>query len=670
MNNKFEQYKASNMKIDKFAKYHHSNFDQDSNAKEQTPDDISNILKTFIRGSSKNFLSEALGQVGRNVPIRYAEEIGRNAGQSALPFAENLPTGILEGLQKAYAGLIGGDFKGAPVSDEYGANFGRGVGQELGRGLVAAPVIAAGGALGGFPGALGATALSYGATTPGNLKERAIEGGTAAALPLAGKLIGGTSRAISNAIGRYTAKPKVANLEHAEQRLLNSKAIEQHLTNQASHNFGQSNPDRLLMTAKDKTRELEQGQKYVNNNSIFEINQMRPGQQTLSETEHNLTAINNRLKKALVEGEAHIQKLSNHLVNEIEGIPIMEPHPKTGLPRQVRTGGLREEVGKKYDNLEKDLPDLEIPGSVDTTAIEKEMKSLIGSKADISEAEKENIRTLLVKTHPGTKNKTISGKEFFRAYRSLRREEGKQRSKAFSGLSPKDHDEWITRANHTKKIYEDMESIIDKHFPKDTLKKLHQINHEYSTKIAPLHENPMYQQMLNHGRYSGNIIDFLSGTTKGNDILNNMIRNNPEYTRLTLGHDFAANPEKLLKPNQLLEPFKNVNLEISKLMNEQRAAHSMVEHAKQQEPLVQQVIKNREMQEQIKNINKQAKDIQAAINDTKLSKVDRDIKKQELEMVLQRRSKIKSQAKKIAGKLGYAGLYGGSAYLGTKLAQK
>lgn len=306
-----------------------------------------------------------------------------------------------------------------------------------------------------------------------------------------------------------------------------------------------------------------------------------PGQQTVPEAEHNIQNVNNVLRQTLGEGEPHSQQLSKHIVNAIEGEPVIRPHPKTGLPREVREGGLREEIGKKYDELENNLPDIKIPSSPDMHAVEKELEKLIGKNSGLNNQEKDKFRAILASTHPSSKSKTINGTKFFRAYRSLRKMESDQRSKAF-GLSPKEHDEWIERANNTKNTYENMEKIIDENFPEGTIKKLHEINHEYSTKVAPLHENPVYQQMLKHGRYSGSldIINALSGTTKGNNILNDMIRNNADLSRLVLGHKFSGTPEKLLKPNQLIDPYVKANPEISRLLGMQKRSPYAIRNCK------------------------------------------------------------------------------------------
>ena len=363
-----------------------------------------------------------------------------------------------------------------------------------------------------------------------------------------------------------------AMMEHEMQ-----KADLESLKNQATHKFGKNNPEALMLSAQDKAAQLEEAEAFKRRH--FPNEQMLPGQQLVPEAEHGVNNVNEVLKQTLGEGGTHSQDLSKHVVNAIEGVPVMEPHPKTGLPREVRKGGLREEIGSKYDKLEESLPNIEIPGSPDMEAVEKELQKFTSDKANLSEEQKDSFRKALAATHPSAKNKTVNGKQFFRAYRSLKRMEGSQRSKAF-GLSPKEHDEWIERANETKKTYENMEKIIENHFPKDTIKTLHEINHEYANKVAPLHENPMYQQMLKHGRYTGDMAEALSGTTPGNKILNNLIQNNPELSRLVVGHSFAENPAKLMKPNKAIEPFVRANPQIAHLMEYQKQAHSQLENAK------------------------------------------------------------------------------------------
>ncbi len=398
--------------------------------------------------------------------------------------------------------------------------------------------------------------------------------------------------------------------------------------NLATHKFGKNNPEALMLSAEDKARELADLEKYKQHNLPEE--KMLPGHQLIPEAEYGVKNMDKVLRHVLGEGEPHSQKLSEHIVNAIEGNPVMKPNPKTGIPRQVREGGLREEIGSKYDDLENSLPDIKLPSSPNMKEVEKELDKLVGKSSSLSDEEKDSLRKVLASTHPSAAGKEVNGKAFFRAYRSLRKSEGQQRSKAF-GLDPKAHDEWIERANNTKHTYENMEKIINEHFPDNTIKKLHEINHEYSTKVAPLHENPMYQKMLHHGFYKGDMLGALSGTTKGNDILKNLITKNPELSRLVLGHSFASNPEKLLKPNQLLEPYVGANSEIQRLLGFQKEAQGQLETAKKNAEIYKHVEKIPTLSKEINEQQKIAKKLKHEADVTGLTKAEVTKKKIEYE---------------------------------------
>jgi len=606
MSDDWSQYRAQ-PKTDDWSQYHSSNFQRKTKKEKENPIEKNNegyFKRNFINPikatKGKNVLETAgnLADLLINKPIEMTglPSIGRGffqGGENIIRGIGNIPADIQElrghpidpvkvhGLGQVYPIPETNFDKLAPLKNTN--PYINEAGQDIGQMLSLAPINKIYQGLKG-----GVEALPYSRKIPEMVKN--LLAGTAtgaavspdsrgigAALGSASELVPASLRGAKNYFqGRNTSGREKdfykAMMEHEMQ-----KADLESLKNLSTHKFGKNNPEALLLSAQDKAAQLEEAEAFKRRHLSDE--KMLPGQQLIPEAEHAVHNTNEVLKQTLGEGGTHSQDLSKHVVNAIEGVPVIEPHPKTGLPREVRKGGLREEIGSKYDKLEESLPDIKIPGSPDMEAVEKELKKYTGDKANLSEEQKESFRKALAATHPSNKSKEVNGKQFFRAYRSLKRMEGNQRSKAF-GLSPKEHDEWIERANETKKTYENMEKIIEEHFPKDTIKTLHEINHEYSNKVAPLHENPMYQQMLKHGRYTGDMAEALSGTTPGNKILNNLIQNNPELSRLVVGHSFAENPAKLMKPNKAIEPFVRANPQIAHLMEYQKQAHSQLENAK------------------------------------------------------------------------------------------
>lgn len=635
MNDKWEQYRAQPVE-DKWAQYEAQPIEQPRPKKEKT--------------SKKNEELAQLEQLKKQHPLMYKlaehlqgsptlEKLGNAAGHfnnavegTGLPSLAKGFFGTGIDMGRGLANLVPGVNIPKQQYKELNVNPYVGQGAEiigsLGMGLPAYR---------GYQAAKkGVEALPYAKKIPELIRNVLAGSGVGAAISPdhrgLGAALGGAAETVPYAIGagknyfqnrNTTGREKdlyKAMMEHEMQ-----KADLESLKNLATHKFGKNNPEALLLSAQDKAAQLEEAEAFKRRH--FPNEQMLPGQQLVPEAEHAVKNTNEALKQTLGEGGTHSQDLSKRIVEAIEGVPTIEPHPKTGLPREVRIGGERKAWGAKMDELEHNLPEVEIP-STDTKAVDAALKNYYGKKSDISAEDKENFKKLITPAY--TKNKKINGRQFFRAYRSLRSIEGKERSKAF-GLDPKSHDEWIDRANETKKTYEDMEKIIEKHFPKDTMKRLYELNHEYANKIAPLHENPMYQQMLEHGRYKGNIAEALSGTTTGNKILNNMIQNDPELSRLVVGHSFAEHPEKLMKPNKTIEPFVKANPEISKLMDYQKQAASQLEGAKRNEEMYKHIEKIPKLGKEIHEQRMLAKRLKQESEVAGLSKADVAKKKIEYE---------------------------------------
>ena len=669
MSDDWSQYRAQ-PKTDEWAQYHSSNFQKRPKGDDEKSPEKNNegyFRRNFINPlkatKGKNSLETAgnLADLLVNKPIEMTglPSIGRGffqGGENIVRGIGNIPADIQEwrghpinpvkipGLGQVYPIPETNFDKLAPLKNTN--PYVNEAGQDIGQMLSLAPISKIYQGLKG-----GVEALPYSRKIPEMVKN--LLAGTAtgaavspdnrglgAALGSASELVPASMRGAKNYFQGRNTPGREKDLYKAMMEHEMQKADLESLKNLSTHKFGKNNPEALMLSAQDKAAQLEEAEAFKRRH--FPNEQMLPGQQLVPEAEHWVKNTNEVLKQTLGEGDTHSQDLSKHIVEAFEGVPTIEAHPKTGLPREVRVGGERKAWGAKMDELEHNLPEVEIP-STDTHSVDAALKSYYGKKSDISEEEKEAFKKLIEPAY--TKNKKISGRQFFRAYRSLRTIEGKERSKAF-GLSPKEHDEWIDRANETKKTYEDMEKIIAKHFPEGTMKQLYELNHEYSNKIAPLHENPMYQQMLKHGRYEGDMVEALSGTTSGNKILNNMIQNDPELSRLVLGHSFAENPAKLMKPNKAIEPFVRANPQIAELMGHQKTAASALEAAKRNEEMFKHVEKIPKLSQEIHEQRMFAKRLEQEAEVTGLTKAEVDKKIIEYEKA---QKKLRALTNKLIG---------------------
>jgi hypothetical protein len=408
-----------------------------------------------------------------------------------------------------------------------------------------------------------------------------------AGLGAAAEGAGALGRGVKNFAANRNTGAKGREYLEAQLDLERQKASERSAKAISKHNFGVNSPEALELSAKEKEQQFLDNQK--RQEKYGQETKMLPGEQTVPEVEHNLARNEQALQQTLGYGEPHSLQLSERVSNAIEGVPTIEPHPVTGYPREVRQGGLRKEIGGQYDALADSLPEtMNIPAKADVKSLQKEYEQFTKDFPNASEFSKEKFMEA-IRTQPGGKGEEINPKAFFKAYRSMKQQEGALRSKARTfGTSIADADKLNEKADALKSNYEKMQGIIEEHFPSETIKELHRINHEYSTRVAPLNKNKVYINMRESGLVPGNILEKISGKQKGNNILREMIGQDPELSRLALGHSYAENPANLFKPNQAIEPYIQANPQVSQLLGQQRQALSNLETAKQNEMIVSQ----------------------------------------------------------------------------------
>lgn len=298
------------------------------------------------------------------------------------------------------------------------------------------------------------------------------------------------------------------------------------------------------------------------------------GPQSLGSLERNLNKTNEFVEQAgqrhkafLGEGQEHGARASQQFVDYIEG----KVNPETGRTE----GGLRRQVGSQYEQLSQDMANeqVKIHQTPDMKAIQKSITKL---GKTISAAEREKLMKLM--TTADSKLKTVNGSDALTSYRELKRQRSKALQNAYEpGIGPKEHEQWIKRSQEFGDLEKKMKAMLESQIGGNYLERLKSIDKEYATKIAPLSENTMYQEMLKHGQTSKNMMRYLNGTTAGNQTLNSIVLENPELQRLIVGQKFAENPSKLLNASDLLEKYKTINPFIEKVMNEQ----GMIKHAEE-----------------------------------------------------------------------------------------
>jgi hypothetical protein len=462
--------------------------------------------------------------------------------------------------------------------------------------------------------------------------------GLGAGLGAGAEVIGGAGRGIKNFAANRNTGAKGREYLEAQLELERQKASEQSAKAVSKHNFGSNTPEALELSAKEKEQQFIENQK--RQEKFGQEAKMLPGEQTVPEVEHTLARNEQALQQALGHGEPHSLQLSEHITNAIEGVPTIEPHPVTGYPREVKTGGRRKDIGGQFDTLADSLPEtMNIPAKTDIKTLQKDYDQFIKDFPNASEFSKEQFMEA-IKSQPG-KGEEINPKAFFKAYRSMKQQEGALRSKARTfGTSIADADKLNEKADSLKNNYEKMQTIIEEHFPKETIKELHRINHEYATLVAPLNKNKVYINMKESGLVPGNILEKISGKQKGNSILRQMIAQDPELSRLALGHSYAEKPESLLKPNQTIERYIQANPQVAELLGLQRQSLANLETARANEMIVKQFENLPKQRAEFNRQRAMAKRLRDEAEVTGLSKAEVIKKKEDYEIAQRKLNKF------------------------------
>ena len=293
-------------------------------------------------------------------------------------------------------------------------------------------------------------------------------------------------------------------------------------------------------------------------------------QNELANQERSIENANQFHRQFLGEGQEHGARAAEQFINRIEG----NVNHQTGRTE----GGLRREIGSQYNALENDLKNenVQIPKTPDLKAIQKAIDKL---GKGVTGKEKENLFKVLSRVDSKQK---VNGADALTSYRELKHQSRKAYENAYApgDKSPETRKAWIKEGDKIRDLEHKMKKMLEEQIGGSYLERLKNIDKQYATTIAPLHENPMYQEMLKHKQTSKNMMKFLHGKTAGNETLNAIVKESPELQRLIVGQKFASNPEKISAPNEAIERYASMNPIISRIINEQKQAQHFTKNVK------------------------------------------------------------------------------------------
>ena len=236
------------------------------------------------------------------------------------------------------------------------------------------------------------------------------------------------------------------------------------------------------------------------------------------------------LNKHLGEGQTHHARFGKEVTKEREKL---------------------ESANKeKYGEVDKDLESKNV--TVKKESADTLMKKI--SKA-ISEhgLESKEVEDLHNQIHALGKGQTIPAKQFLKMYRTMRN----QMYEDFMFAKENPNTEGGTKAyDRAKKLQEQeksMYSLLKESMGPETFKKFEEAQAHFREKIAPMRQNTTFREIQKKGKVAGSILEKGIGDEIGQNILQEMIRNNPELQRLAVGQEFAGKVKNLYAPNEELQ---------------------------------------------------------------------------------------------------------------------
>lgn len=422
--------------------------------------------------------------------------------------------------------------------------------------------------------------------------------------------------------------PEAENeLERVAKQHQQQLETEQAAKEQSFVETGTSKPSPYSVAEKERANTLKQQrvealnkelQQLENKPELPEINtgqhaeNVKNAENAVQQAESNIAAAKNahqEAKNILSEHEANIGE-----------------HLNEGRAHKVRLGeGIRDELERnkkeiqaEYDEHAKKLADqkVEIKPSEQNAAqqLVDELKSMwqedrpIMSEAKDMGTELDNIR----------QKRFIPASDFVSLLKSVNGYLRDAYASAYrTGINEMDRNKWLNRADTLQKTKDAMEKILKKSIGGKNFDALKKTNLRWRTEVASLYKHPVYKKVMRSGKTGPNVIEDLSGTERGSDIIKNVIKKNPELLKHAVAQIYEKNPNKFYQrvKNEVPAEYVQNMPELQNLLKERQqhvervdTAKNAVENAQNHHELTRQ--KRDEAIKAKSNAEKQAKEIQ------------------------------------------------------------
>ncbi len=374
------------------------------------------------------------------------------------------------------------------------------------------------------------------------------------------------------------------------------------VTNTLGRAFKDISPfEQKALDAKQQFENVEDQEKAVQqqgsasglpNNADSAQSQAFKNQQKLSDLQESLGDQPPTLPKNVEEAKTNLDKAqatheeAKNLANNTED--QLGTHLKKGIDYDVDAASRikaieqanRKGISKGYDDLQDDWANREV--KIDNTGKIQDKNDELMSLIKSGGARSPEASNILEELENLKNEKSVSAKDYLQAYRSVSQYAREARQKAFQpGMNAEERMQWQEKYNNLDSKVEDMGKTLEDSVGGDEFGKLKGLNDRWRNEVVPLHQNRIYQNIVRRGTISDNMIKSLRGTDKGNVILRNIVKNDPELLKNVVGQRYAIKPSEVLNPTDRIKEYSDLMPEMNQLRDQHLAAKDAVDSSKQ-----------------------------------------------------------------------------------------
>lgn len=394
---------------------------------------------------------------------------------------------------------------------------------------------------------------------------------------------------IQNNINKLEQKVPALEKLKQDKELLAQQAVDEHFANNQAYdlakdtaktniNVGKNTPSSIELELNKKNKEFADIQAENNrlkqelegikplepfkNEDISHIekmanatNEVLNAEKRIGAVETNFSNANNLLTKHDIDTAKHFNVGDVHDVKQAARINVLEQK-------------IREDVGKDFDVIEQNLKGIPIEISHEK-AIKNKTEQLTNyikeNKLHTNEKDILKLQAEIDKLKDASG--PIPADAYLRLFRSAKNSAYTARKKAYKpNMDAEERHIYQQRFNGLDQKVSEMGKVLESAIGPENSALLQSANAIWRDKIKPLERNNNFQAMRYLGRLEGNTMHKVRGTEKGNIVLREMIKSDPELLKSVIDQRFEQKPESIYKPTGLTREYLNLHPESQRII--------------------------------------------------------------------------------------------------------